>query len=652
MASTYLKKVPIMLLFLYTVAAQQAYEQKFAQDCSNTQHPDIVYGYECNGQQKACQAYAVYRSRGDYQSLANISQLLNSNLSQMATINGFSANHILAIDQPVYAPLDCSCVGNYSQANATYTVKEDDTYLIMANNTYQTLSTCQALQQQNNINATELTMGTTLTVPLRCACPTAAQADNRIRYLLSYPVISGDDVNTIGERYGATAQEIFDANEMATSDTIYVDSNLLVPLRTEPKPGPATAPPPPPPPSPPAPTPTGDGSGSKAGLYAGIAVAAAAALAVLVAAGCILYRKAKKKTPPTPPGKGKDSGAGSIPGSPWKGKGESDLLPTMADVGHVLPQYKYEDLAVATGDFGAANRITASVYRGVLAGGAAVAIKKFSSDVFQEVQILKKLNHINLVRLLGLCASEGRWYLVYEYADNGSLDEVLRVGAGVEPRSRTSSFVLSWRQRIQIALDIANGLHYLHSYANPPYVHKDIKSSNILLDGNFRVKIANFGLAKAGDTGTAEGGGGFAAMTRHVVGTKGYMAPEYLSNGLVTPKLDVFAFGVVLLQLLSGREAVAEAENRAQAAMLWSEIGPIVEGSNPKEKLRGFMDPSLSNAFPPDMALDVARLAALCVDQDLNRRPASDEIVTVFSRWICVLQLDSGDSNTGEMVGR
>ncbi|KAJ6845562.1 protein LYK5-like [Iris pallida] len=114
------------------------------------------------------------------------------------------------------------------------------------------------------------------------------------------------------------------------------------------------------------------------------------------------------------------------------------------------------------------------------------------------------------------------------------------------------SAVLSWKQWVRIAYDVADGLNYLHHYASPPYVHKNVKSSNVLLDAEFRAKLANFGLARAVEE---YGDGGGLHLTRHVVGTHGYMAPEYLEHGLITPKLDVFAFGVVLLELLSGREA-------------------------------------------------------------------------------------------------
>ncbi|XP_057832021.2 protein LYK5 [Cryptomeria japonica] len=634
MASVRLRYVPVIFVILQAVSAQQAYEARNNLNCSNTQ--DINYGYECNGEASSCQAYAVYRSQTGYQTLANISTLLNANQSQMATINNFSHNQILEINTAVTVRVDCSCAGNYSQANASYSVQPNDSYFSIANNTYQGLTTCQALSQQNSVAPTAIQPGMKISVPLRCACPTKTQAENGTKYLLSYTVQFGNSLSTISELYNVTLQEIRDANGLTGND-IFPFTTLLMPLTSAPTSSPQSPPPPPPPPPPRTTSAPTGGGGSKTGQHIGIGVgvAAAAMVMALAAGACIVLKRRKKKAQELP-----EKVPDSTP-SPSKAK-NADLLAGMADMGHVLPQYKFEDLQSATENFSASNRITASVYRGLLGSDAApVAIKQMTGDISQELNILKTLNHFNLVQLIGLCKSEGRFYLIYEYAEHGSLDHLLhgpRVDTGTSQSSSISSSIcLSWKQRIQIALDVAHGLHYLHNYANPPYVHKDIKSSHILLDSNYRAKIANFGLAKsAGDY----------ALTRHVVGTKGYMAPEYLSSGLVTPKLDVFSFGVVLLELMSGRGAVLEDNNGGfQAQLLWTEIGAVVGGSNPQESLKGFMDSSLRDTYPLDMALAVAQLAAKCVDRDLNGRPATMDIVLSLSKWLsAMLDADSFDS--------
>lgn len=606
----------VIACFVIAASGQQSYERNAQLNCTSNNSPDITYGYTCNGQQRTCEAYTIYRAQTGYQSLANISTLLNSNESQMAKINNISETQILDIDKAVIAPITCSCVGNHSQANATYVVQSGDSYLIMANNTYQGLSTCQAMMQQNSVEATELQIGMSLEVPLRCACPTSAQVGQGFKYLLSYLVRMNDYPAAIALQYGASVQKLLDANSLTSNNrTIYPYTTLLVPLRVPPTSSPAPSPPPPPPTSFPSPPIKGS---SNAGLRVGLGVGIAAAVAVVAAVtvGCIYFRR--KKTNSRRPGQ-----SSSEPRKPEfdAKKATATALADELAVGiqemvQTLPRYKLKELEAATANFSTANRIAGSVYRGVI-DETPVAVKQIQGDVSQQIGLLQKLNHFNLVRLSGLCVTESRSYLVFEYADNGSLADYLQ----------SNSPVLSWWQRLEIALDVANGLGYLHNYAVPAYVHKDIKSSNVLLDRNFRAKIANFGLAKSA-------GEGFA-VTKHVVGTKGYMAPEYLAKGLVTPKLDIFAFGVVMLELLSGKPAAFPGDGDVhKEVMLWTTIGVLVEGSNPKEKLKGFMDPALKDEYPLDMAFAMAELARTCVDEDLNRRASINEIQMTLSTWL------------------
>lgn len=148
-----------------------------------------------------------------------------------------------------------------------------------------------------------------------------------------------------------------------------------------------------------------------------------------------------------------------------------------------------------------------------------------------------------------------------------------------------------------------------------------MKTSNILLDGNFRAKVTNFGLVR-----TVENDGDLK-LTRHVVGTYGYMAPEYIENGMITPKLDVFAFGVVLLELLSGRRAAAEGEE-----LLSASIKGVLEGANVKEKLQNFIDHTLGADYPLDLAFSMAQLARNCVAYDLNDRPSMAEVLIAVTK--------------------
>jgi serine/threonine protein kinase len=235
------------------------------------------------------------------------------------------------------------------------------------------------------------------------------------------------------------------------------------------------------------------------------------------------------------------------------------------------------------------------------------------------------------VRLVGICANNsGNVFLVYEYAENGSLSDCLHYQVA-NPSSNFSRSVglLPWTKRMQISLDVASGLEYIHNYTNPSFVHKDVKSSNILLDENFRAKVANFGMAKS-----ANMSGAGPMLTNHIVGTQGYMAPEYLEHGLVTTKADVYSFGVVLLELLSGEEAIVKQDSGGKDQMLSLMVFEVLEGENQMPQLQAWMDPRLQNAYPPDIAYSVASLAKTCVDPDPALRPTMKDITYALSKML------------------
>jgi serine/threonine protein kinase len=245
------------------------------------------------------------------------------------------------------------------------------------------------------------------------------------------------------------------------------------------------------------------------------------------------------------------------------------------------------------------------------------------------------------VRLVGLCSSNSEsLYLVYEYAENGSLSDCLHYQIAYPSSSFSRSVgLLSWKVRVQIALDVATGLEYLHNYTNPSLVHKDVKSSNILLDRNFRAKVANFGMAKS-----AEQDAPGPIMTEHIVGTHGYMAPEYLEHGLVTTKADVFSFGVVLLELLSGREPMVVNTATGQVTPLSATIFEVLSGGDQMPKLQAWMDSRLQNAYPRDIAYSTASLAKSCVEADPAVRPDMKDCSFALSK-MCQASQD-WDSST------
>lgn len=530
----------------------------------------------------------------------------------------------------MFVPVNCSCTGGgqYYQFNTSYVVQKGDTYFYIANNTFQSLSTCQALQAQNNIPATDLQIGNRLTVPLRCACPTKNQSDhNGVKYLLSYLVTWNQDVSSISAIFGVNSTTTLEANELS-SDTIYALTTLLIPLQTPPTGSEALAPPPPPspPPSPSSSSNNNTSSTKKTWVYVVAGVLGGGGGVLLVIGGiafCIFIRRNKKKkqAAATPIVASESFEAIEKSGGKKVEKEESskEFLESIAAIAQSLKVYTFEELKSATDNFSPSCWIKGSVYRGTIKGDFA-AIKKMDGDVSEEINVLNKISHFNLICLSGVCFNDGNWYLVYEYAMNGPLSDWIY-------RNNIEKKVLSWTQRIQIALDVATGLNYIHNYTSPPFVHKDLKSSNVLLDGELRAKIANFALARS-----ADGEEGEFALTRHIVGTKGYMAPEYLENGFISTKLDVYAFGVLLLEIITGKEV--SVLYGGVNGRLSDVLSPVIHDENGKENLGDFMDPSLQESYPPELAVFVAGIVESCIKNDPSARPGMAEIVQSLSRIV------------------
>lgn len=448
-------------------------------------------------------------------------------------------------------------------------------------------------------------------------------------YLLTYLVSIGETVSSIADIFGVDQQSILDANEISDSSVIFYFTPISVPLKTEPPTNLLRAAAPPTDSrSPPPPAAEGDSNSSKKWVIIGIVIGVVVLLLVCAALFFFcFYRQRRVQSPsPTPPAKAFSG--------PTHKQSEEMTLPTtqswsLSSEGiryaiESLSVYKFDELQKATGFFSEENKIKGSVYRASFKGDYA-AVKILKGDVSGEINILKRINHFNIIRLSGFCVHKGDTYLVYEFAENDSLENWLHS----VNKKYENSVSLSWVQRVHIAHDVADALNYLHNYTNPPHVHKNLKSGNVLLDGNFRAKVSNFGLAR---TVEGEGDEGGFQLTRHVVGTQGYMSPEYIENGLITPKMDVFAFGVVLLELLSGREAVGGSKNGAGEQMLSVTVNQVLEGDNVKEKLRGFMDPNLRDEYPLELAYSMAELAKRCVARDLNARPQISEVFMTLSK--------------------
>ncbi|KAL2632018.1 hypothetical protein R1flu_016704 [Riccia fluitans] len=288
-----------------------------------------------------------------------------------------------------------------------------------------------------------------------------------------------------------------------------------------------------------------------------------------------------------------------------------------------MPDYfSYKHLSVATRAFSEASKLGeggfGSVYKGILpSNGVAVAVKRVSADSKQgereflaEVSIISQLRHRNIVQLVGWCKDRGKYLLVYELMPNGSLDKALFC-----PESSQIAKVLSWEQRKKIISGLASALHYLHEEWNQQVIHRDVKSSNVMLDDEFNAKLGDFGLARLVDHSRN-------AATTLVAGTYGYIAPEATVTGKFTDKTDVYAFGAVALEVATGRKAfdMSEKEDDIQLVnMVWKRLG--------SGHLISVVDKRMEGNFEISEIETVLLLGLLCSHPDPNSRPSMRQVV-------------------------
>lgn len=339
--------------------------------------------------------------------------------------------------------------------------------------------------------------------------------------------------------------------------------------------------------------------------------------------------------PPPPPPPFISSSGGSVSNY----SGSSNPLPPPSpglSLGFSKSTFTYEELAMATDGFSDANLLGQGgfgyVHRGMLPNGKEVAVKQLKAGSGQgerefqaEVEIISRVHHKHLVSLVGYCMAGDKRMLVYEFVPNNTLEFHLH-GKG-RP-------TMDWSTRMKIALGSAKGLAYLHEDCHPKIIHRDIKASNILLDFKFEAKVADFGLAKiASDTNTH--------VSTRVMGTFGYLAPEYASSGKLTDKSDVFSFGVMLLELITGRRPVDTTSSYMDDSLVdWAR--PLLTRAMEDGNYDSLVDPKLQKDYNPDEVARMVACAAACVRHSARRRPRLSQVVRALEGDASLSDLNEG----------
>ncbi|GFQ06662.1 proline-rich receptor-like protein kinase perk5 [Phtheirospermum japonicum] len=338
---------------------------------------------------------------------------------------------------------------------------------------------------------------------------------------------------------------------------------------------------------------------------------------------------------PPPPGYMVPAGTGGAWGAPppllmantssefsssYSGPHPTPMQPPSPSIGTNMSQFRYDDLLAATGGFSQANLLGQGgfgyVYKGVLPDKREVAVKSLKTGSGQgerefqaEVEIISRVHHRHLVSLVGYCIANEQRLLVYEYVANKTLEFHLH-GKG-QP-------VMAWSFRLKIAVGSAKGLAYLHEDCHPRIIHRDIKAANILLDNNFEAMVADFGLAKL----TSDN---YTHVSTRVMGTFGYLAPEYASSGKLTEKSDVFSFGVMLLELITGRRPV-DTTNKTMEDSLVDWARPLLSKALEDGNYNELVDPRLEGNYVTHELSCMVACAAASIRHSARRRPKMSQI--------------------------
>lgn len=547
---------------------------------------------------RSCKTYIAYRTQSpEYLEAGDISELFGADLWSMVGANNLSSEEGAFLpDQLLLVPISCSCTGNRSFANTTYRIKEGDTFYLVSTFNFENLTDYHVVIDFNpTLEPTDLIPGQEAIFPLYCKCPTYAQMDQGIKFLITYVWQAGDEISKLSKMMNSSTDAMVTENNHRNFGAAALSHPILIPVSEIPH----------------LPRPLYNittslhhkpKSSRRAIIIALSTVGTVLALVVcslLVFAYCKFQPKEalilKRPNLETLDFLRFKKLCNDQPAASPMSKGDK-LLDGVSQFIDKMVVLETKDILEATMNLDEGCRIGRSVYRANLYGKV-FAVKQAKGDVKEELKILQTVSHANIIKLAGISTDvDDNFFLVFEFAENGSLDKWLHSKSS----SSNSVSFLSWRQRLNIALDVASGLQYMHEHTRPSIVHRDIRTSNILLNAHFKAKISNFSMAKPATVG-------------------------------ITLKSDVLAFGLVLLELLSGKRAMETGEG-GEIGMLWKEIRMVLEDKNKREeRMRKWIDPNLEGIYPMDGAISLAEVARACTAENSSERLGMTEIVFSLS---------------------
>ncbi|XP_077253554.1 lysM domain receptor-like kinase 3 [Tasmannia lanceolata] len=584
---------PIALLLFFTTILTRILSNA-------SQNVSLMSPLNCSGNPiHTCNSYLYHISKG--LKIEEIAFFYSVNTAQVMPINkGSKQDYLISV------PCDCEAtngtVGYFY--DSIYRVKSGDTPISVTDQIYS--------GQVWEIGGSE-TFNPRDVIPIHLLCGCLGENS---QVVVTYTVQQGDTLTDIAVLLSSSLDGILRLNGRLTQNPGVIDIGLVLFVPAQKKGIIQVT--------------SKDGKGNKILII--ISILASIAILAVVAMIVFFYwrHKSRKITPGKPKSVTNPSAKNmaSFTNQYLPGENMEDMTAFESERPVV---FSLEEIEEATGNFDKTRIIGeggyGSVYFGMLREQE-VAIKKMKSnkckEFFAELKVLCKVHHINVVELIGFASGDDHLYLVYEYVKNGSLSDHLHdpLLKGNQP--------LSWNARAQIALDAARGIEYIHDHTKARYVHRDIKTSNILLDEGLRAKVADFGLAKL-----VERSGEEDYIATRLVGTPGYLPPESVSELQMTSKTDVFAFGVVLAELITGQRALIR-DNR-EPGKLKSLITTVYatfcqeDSGNPLEAI---IDSNLKDSYPMEEVHKMAEISAWCLSKDAINRPEMQEIVVKLSQIV------------------